>query len=149
MPGDDRICSIQELANCTWPAWDRFNKMPSRCPIACETVHFEPILSFGQYPSTVHGDTLAKQLKLSGSDHDNRRFIRDNILRVELQYGSMKYTVVEQTPSYDLMVLLGDVGGQLGLFLGTSILTFMEFFDLVVMVIYTKYFEQFSKKDYY
>ena len=55
--------------------------------------------------------------------------------------------MMEQTPSYDLMVLLGDIGGQLGLFLGTSILTFMEFFDLVAMIVYTKYFEQFTKED--
>lgn len=39
----------------------------------------------------------------------------------------------------------GDIGGQLGLFLGTSILTYMEFFDLLAMVIYTKYFEKFTK----
>ena len=58
----------------------------------------------------------------------------------------MSYSLMEQTPSYDLMLLLGDIGGQLGLFLGTSILTYMEFFDLLAMVIYTKYFEKFTKK---
>ena len=37
--------------------------------------------------------------------------------------------------------VLGDVGGQLGLFLGSSLLTYVEFFDCLLMVIYTKYFE--------
>ena len=146
MPGNQehRTCSIQELANCTWPAWEKFNSLPSQCPLACESVHFEPTLSFGQYPSNVYADATAKRFKLSGSVQENRKFIRDNFLRVELRYESMSYRVMEQTPTYDLMVLLGDIGGQLGLFLGTSILTYMEFFDLIAMIIYTKYFERFT-----
>ena len=41
---------------------------------------------------------------------------------------------------------LGDIGGQLGLFLGSSVLTYIEFLDCFVMVIYTKFFAIFSKK---
>ena len=44
------------------------------------------------------------------------------------------------------LLFSGDIGGQLGLFLGTSILTYIEFFDLLAMYIYTKYFEIFKQK---
>ena len=105
------VSTIQELSNCTWPAWDKFNKMDTPgCPIACETVHFEPRLSFGQYPSNVHADDKSRQFRLTGSVQENRKFIRDNFLRVEIAYESMTFSVMEQTPSYDLMVLLGDIG---------------------------------------
>lgn len=43
-------------------------------------------------------------------------------------------------------LFLGDIGGQLGLFLGSSVLTYIEFLDCFVMVIYTKFFAIFSKK---
>ena len=33
----------------------------------------------------------------------------------------------------------GDVGGQIGLFLGASLLTFVEYLDLLAMVLFTKY----------
>ena len=36
--------------------------------------------------------------------------------------------------------LLADVGGQLGLFLGSSLLTYVEFLDCLAMVVYTRYF---------
>ena len=147
MPGDGRICSVKELANCTWPTWEKFAKLPSKCPLACETVHFEPMVSFGQYPSNALADAKAKEFGLQGNVQENRMFIRDNFLRVEISYGSMTYSVTEQSPSYDLMVLVSDIGGQLGLFLGTSILTYAEFFDLIIMVIYTKYFERFTRRD--
>ena len=42
---------------------------------------------------------------------------------------------------YPLFAISGDIGGQLGLFLGSSLLTYVEFFDCILMVIYTKYFE--------
>ena len=144
MPGTGPTCSIQQLVNCTWPAWETFSKIPTRCPISCKAVHFDPILSFGQYPSNVRADAKAKEYRLSGTAQENRQFIRDNFLRVEISYESMAYSLVEQSPSYDFMVLLGDIGGQLGLFLGTSILTFVEFLDLFLMVIYIKYFEHFG-----
>ena len=38
-----------------------------------------------------------------------------------------------------LLCILGDVGGQIGLFLGASLLTFVEYLDLCAMVLFTKY----------
>ena len=35
--------------------------------------------------------------------------------------------------------LAGDVGGQIGLFLGASLLTLVEYLDLCAMVLFTKY----------
>ena len=35
--------------------------------------------------------------------------------------------------------LSGDVGGQIGLFLGASLLTLVEYLDLCAMVLFTKY----------
>ena len=147
MRGKKRICSLLDLVNCTWPAWEKFNNLPSRCPLACESVRFEPVISHGRYPSNVVADFKAKTLDLPGSVQENRRFIRDNFLRVEVYYRGMSYSVAEQVPTYDLMVFFGDIGGQLGLFLGASILTYVEFLDLFIMLIYTKYFERFTRKD--
>lgn len=38
-----------------------------------------------------------------------------------------------------LLFIVGDVGGQIGLFLGASLLTLVEYLDLLGMVAYTSY----------
>ena len=42
---------------------------------------------------------------------------------------------IEQKRAYEVPGLLGDIGGQMGLFIGASILTILELFDYVYEVI--------------
>jgi len=148
MPGGTRVCSLMELENCTWPEWDKFKLIRDiNCPIACEEIDYESYLSFAMFPSNKYTDRVANEMNLTGSIQENRKFIRDNFLRVVMYYKHLSYIQMEQQPSYDFKILLGDIGGQLGLFLGTSILTVVEFFDLIAMVIYTRYFEIFKAKE--
>ncbi|XP_065648616.1 acid-sensing ion channel 1C [Hydra vulgaris] len=145
MPGHARVCSIPELMNCTFSKWEEFDRLKDiQCPIPCESQEFESSVSFARYPSNKLADKIAKDMQLPGSVQENREFIRDNYLRVEIFYEEMSYIQVEQTPSYDLMILLGDIGGQFGLFLGSSIITYVEFFDFFAALIYTKYFRIFK-----
>ncbi|XP_057307249.1 acid-sensing ion channel 1C-like [Hydractinia symbiolongicarpus] len=147
MPGNARVCSIHELQTCAWPNWEKFKHVEDiNCPIACEVNYFDTLVSFAQFPSNKFADFIAADFNLTGNTQENRAFVRDNFLRVLIYFEHMSVLQMEQTPSYDLMIFLGDIGGQLGLFLGTSILTYIEFFDVLAMIIYTKYFEIFKAK---
>ncbi|XP_078356042.1 acid-sensing ion channel 2-like [Oculina patagonica] len=64
---------------------------------------------------------------------------RDNLLELRIYYESLTFSDVRQVASYDLYSLLGDVGGQIGLFLGASLLTLVEYLDLCAMVLFTKF----------
>ena len=48
------------------------------------------------------------------------------------------YSSEVEYAEYPLMSLLGDIGGQLGLFLGASILTVVEFVDLWLRICWKK-----------
>ena len=41
-----------------------------------------------------------------------------------------------------LFLIPGDIGGQIGLFIGAGIITYLEILDCVVMVFYSKFFEK-------
>ncbi|XP_066920287.1 acid-sensing ion channel 1C-like [Clytia hemisphaerica] len=150
MPGTERVCSVSELFNCTWPNWEAFKSIPKEevdCPVACKVTDFNTLISYAQFPSNRIADIYAEQkFKLKGTTMEKRKFVRDNLLRIVIYYEKMTYKRITQAPSYDTMILLGDIGGQLGLFLGTSILTYLEFFDFLAMIIYTKYFEIYKIK---
>jgi len=142
MPEGYEICNITMLIKCAWPEWVYFDKVQDyHCPIPCEIEEFITKTSTALYPSNRHADSIAKKKGLKGFPMENRMLIRENYLKFTVFFGDLSYELVEQIPSYDLKVLLGDIGGQLGLFLGSSLLTYVEFFDCMLMVIYTKYFE--------
>lgn len=46
-----------------------------------------------------------------------------------------------------LFFVAGDVGGQIGLFIGAGVLSYFEFLDCIALVVYTKYFQTFKNKN--
>ncbi|CAB4004599.1 acid-sensing ion channel 1 isoform X2, partial [Paramuricea clavata] len=59
----------------------------------------------------------------------------NNLLAIDIFYEDLNYNIIKQVPAYSLPNLLGEIGGLMGLFLGASILTLLEFFDLVILII--------------
>ncbi|KAG9340601.1 hypothetical protein JZ751_021156 [Albula glossodonta] len=80
-------------------------------------------LSFVRIPSKASAKYLAKKFNKS------EQYIADNILVLDIFFEALNYETIEQKKAYDLAGLLGDIGGQMGLFIGASILTILELFD--------------------
>jgi len=49
-------------------------------------------------------------------------------------FSELKYTYVESEPAYPVLALLCDIGGALGLILGSTMLTFCELADFMFML---------------
>ncbi|XP_009639966.1 acid-sensing ion channel 4-like [Egretta garzetta] len=62
----------------------------------------------------------------------------ENFLVLDIFFEALNYEAIEQKKAYDLAGLLGDIGGQMGLFIGASILTILEILDYVYEVIRDK-----------
>ncbi|EYC25361.1 hypothetical protein Y032_0012g1842 [Ancylostoma ceylanicum] len=59
---------------------------------------------------------------------------KKNTLLVEIYYERMNYQVLTESPAYSLVNLISDVGGQVGLFLGMSIISLIEFATLFLLL---------------
>ena len=57
----------------------------------------------------------------------------ENFIKVDIFYQELKYELVKEKPAVELGNLLGELGGSLGLFLGASLLTFVEIFDFILL----------------
>ena len=59
---------------------------------------------------------------------------RKNLLLVNIYYSDISYTYISEAPYWTLTSLFSNFGGQLGLFIGMSVLSFIEFIDLIIQL---------------
>ncbi|XP_061175625.1 degenerin deg-1-like [Saccostrea echinata] len=65
----------------------------------------------------------------SASDIDR---LSENFLKAVIYYEDLNYEEIREEPMYDGFQLISDVGGALGLFMGASILSFVEIFQFFI-----------------
>ncbi|RUS75981.1 hypothetical protein EGW08_016263 [Elysia chlorotica] len=77
-------------------------------------------------------DMLDEMTSFKETEKIDARFMRENILHLNVFYKELSYEQITQQEAYDLFALLCDIGGSMGLFVGASVITVFEVMDLVV-----------------
>ncbi|CAD5119980.1 DgyrCDS8565 [Dimorphilus gyrociliatus] len=72
---------------------------------------------------------LAAYTQASQIDDD---FIRKNIVELEIYYPSLQLESISQRKAYEIEDYFGDVGSYMGLLLGASVITALEFVDFLL-----------------
>eukprot|EP00795_Rhopilema_esculentum_P012210 gene12210-2837_t len=111
------------------------------CPEDCLSTQYNAQLSYARYvsrpPIGTSGITIPERFqKANLTNSQLEAVIRDNIVYLIFFFPELRVENVKQTVTYDFYKLVGDVGGQLGLMLGASVLTLVEFIDLIAFIIY-------------
>jgi len=57
----------------------------------------------------------------------------DDVL-LQVFFSELKYTYIESEAAYSALALMCDIGGALGLILGSTMLTFCEFADFLILL---------------
>jgi hypothetical protein len=65
-------------------------------------------------------------------DHLNRRRAMKDFARLNIFIADSNVLTTEESADYTLNQLLSDIGGQLGLWIGTSVITLTEVVELLV-----------------
>ncbi|ESP02498.1 hypothetical protein LOTGIDRAFT_138301, partial [Lottia gigantea] len=94
------------------------------CSVACSFKIFDPTLSYSSLSKMVQSRLL------HGIDLDSLTRKR-NFLVVNLYYKELNYEQITQQRAYDIIALLCDIGGSMGLFIGASVMTMFEVIDLL------------------
>ncbi|XP_023695729.1 acid-sensing ion channel 4-A isoform X1 [Paramormyrops kingsleyae] len=131
MPGNATICPPNKT-NCVDNALVSLLKKPSDscpCETPCNLTRYGKELSMVKIPSRGSARYLSR--KYSKSED----YIRDNFLVLDIFFEALNYETIEQKKAYDVAGLLGDIGGQMGLFIGASVLTVLEIFDYIYEVV--------------
>lgn len=108
------------------------------CPKECTSIEFDIFSYFSLYPNDRYAlDLQSKTPLLNGLSLID---LKESLILLNINYQTMTTTIVEETPAMTFETLLGSLGGQLGLFLGMSFLSFMEIFEIVFILLWEYFF---------
>ncbi|KAK3584640.1 hypothetical protein CHS0354_003926 [Potamilus streckersoni] len=112
-------------------------KCNDMCPSSCEELRFEPIMSISKWPSEQYAQHLRNRIRKTSSkfmDDDKVADSTSTLAKLEVYFVDMSYETIEQQKSYQSESLISDIGGQLGLWLGLSVITLGELVEFMASV---------------
>ncbi|XP_063289571.1 amiloride-sensitive sodium channel subunit gamma-2-like [Pelobates fuscus] len=115
------------------------DELNCHCPLQCKEELYELTVSGSQWPSTAFIENFAKELKEMGGHMkdiaDNPALIRDNFVKVVVYFKQLNFELIEEEPSMTEINLISNMGGLVGLWVGFSVCTLAEFFELFLDVL--------------
>jgi hypothetical protein len=120
---DDSNCNNTVVAKCY-----------SLCPPQCESTVYSASNSMLQFPTRKYAERI-KQIEADLSDFSYEQ-LKESVLAVEIYYESLSYVSVSENAKITIADLIVNIGSNLGLFLGFSVLTFAEAFEVIFRIGY-------------
>ena len=121
----DRLKSLEEQGDCE-----------KKCRDLCSETIYESSLTFSQWPYHQSVETVLESLGFNFSSFNNNvAAVRSNFLSANVYFQRFRETRVEETLSYGTANLLADIGGQIGLWAGLSVISMCELLELFALLI--------------
>ncbi|XP_049625579.1 acid-sensing ion channel 5 [Suncus etruscus] len=133
LPGNWIECDLQKFYNCVSPILDYIEVKGlctvgthnSSCPVPCEETEYPTTISYSTFPSRKALKYFSKKL------NQTQEYTRENLVNIEINYSDLNYKITHQQKAVSVSELLADVGGQLGLFCGASMITIIEIIEYI------------------
>ncbi|KAF8784707.1 Acid-sensing ion channel 1C like protein [Argiope bruennichi] len=115
------------------------------CKPACQDTRYDVTLSTSEWPNLEFQEFVLKRWPNlrsdfvesadNSSDQLNETYINKNFLRVHIFVQEMNYLRFMDLEAYSLPELFADLGGCLGLYLGVSLISIIEFHELLLHIV--------------
>ena len=93
-------------------------------------------MTSSKFPTDSYAQALLKDpfinIPISNITPEN---IEKEIASLYVYFDELKYIMTDQIPKMETANLISSIGGNLGLFLGLSICSFMELFELICLLV--------------
>ncbi|XP_076468401.1 acid-sensing ion channel 1-like [Babylonia areolata] len=128
-------CTLYQMLTCVIPILDVLTKenlynasASLGCPLPCDIEQYPASITFSYFPSSLAEHTLiAKNLIENGTN------IRGNYLELNIYYSELILHKMEYVAEYSAMSIMGSIGGNLGFFLGASVVSVAEILELAII----------------
>lgn len=130
-----------------WPM-NFTTKYTLNCPLECESIDYDAQVSSSDYPSVEYYDFFMNgskenltQLINKGIDLSTFESFKQYFYSMNIFYANTEYTIISETPQQTFIDLLTNLGGSLGMFLGFSVFSLLEVFEILFEIILTLIFK--------
>ena len=143
------ICTMSNETECAIYSYDYIygkNDYPSKyclpqCPLECNSTQIKYTTTSYDLLGNVYVDFIRNNANLS-SDFVNKSInaetAKQSVIRVFVYYDSLSYTQIDEAPQIDLVSLIANIGGNLGLFLGVSLFSLCEIITTLLEIYFYK-----------
>ena len=106
------------------------NGLECNCLPRCVKTEYDQTITSTRFPSQkVPSYAKAHGWPLTEADEISSRYVQ-----IQLYYETMDYTVLQQQPGMSFSDLFSNIGGQMALYLGGSIISLVEVFDFMILM---------------
>lgn len=141
MPGK-KLCTTKKEFNDLIHVEFNFTLCIDQCPIECDSIRYETSVSYLNFPTYNNfyaGVTSYPELfrDMFGEANVTYDMARKSVSGLHIFFDEIKYTEIVETESMKFVDLVAAIGGMMGLFLGFSIMIFVELIELVLQFFFT------------
>jgi hypothetical protein len=117
------------------------------CKMECTSISYDISSSYADFPSRKYYESIKENelVKKNFADEGIQNFtfedLKSKIVSLRIYFSELSYTLISENEKMNIVDLLSNIGGTMGLFLGISLLSFVEMVELVIesCFIYFKY----------
>ncbi|XP_070541709.1 amiloride-sensitive sodium channel subunit alpha-like [Ptychodera flava] len=116
---------------------------PNTCSQPCSEITYEATVSNAVWPNSAYRNVLLRDLMQTSSEirykvEADDTFISDNMVKIDIYYNDLNYEAIGENVAYTGGDVISNLGGQVGLWIGVSVMTCFEFFEFLydVMVLF-------------
>nr|XP_039273463.1 amiloride-sensitive sodium channel subunit beta-like [Styela clava] len=140
---DVKICDImiESESNCVNSVYKRFENDDLKCICnqLCNETYYSSQYSATLWPSDQHegylfADIATKSSKVASVLKEAHKTPK-NVVRVNINYMELNKEIFTEVEKYGIWDLLSSLGGSMGLYVGMSVVTFVEFFGVLFFML--------------
>ena len=109
------------------------------CPLECDSMNYQTTANFLQYPSMQYASKFLMNNPVLQSKFRNETItydlIRQSVLCLNVYYDRFFYSEFSQKPKTSILDLISNIGGIAGVFIGASLLSFLELFEALIEIL--------------
>jgi len=112
-----------------------------QCPLECNSTQFTFSTTSYDLLGDAYVDYIQKNMNLSSdfvTTPIDAETSRQSIVKLNIYYDTLSYTQSEDFPQWDITSLIASIGGNLGLFLGVCMFSFVEMLTTLFQLYFYK-----------
>jgi hypothetical protein len=124
----------------------------SVCPLECEITVYSHSQYQNTFPSPAYASYLATKsgvqniFAMNNMSYSYEK-LQQSVVSVAVFFDDLHYELVSDAPSMELPDLVSGIGGMWGLFLGMSVLSVIEYVEIVIELLYIVWRRRFCKSE--